>query len=403
MADAAGPRLLRPIPKERLRDGNPTSVPGDQSVGSPASASAGARARCESAEKMRALRNDNWHLMCELDILRRALESERSGRHAAQAPEGGSERSAGQDGGERAAAVGEGERETAAELRAQLQAERARVRDLETECRAWSALHQSVVASMPASGRGSMHVPRGDAGSGGDRGGDGDGAAAPQTHAAGPCSSPDTAGAKALFGTINRLIAAEESALQAQAPLIDVASVPGGAATSSEDGQGRLRRKNPRDWLHWKDKEEVSTCSISCGCPAIVCVGSRVAPFLYVYVYLYIFVHMGINMYAYTHTRACKHAHAHTRTLTMRSHARTCGGAVGQEWTKLLRERESEISDLKLQHKRSVCVCVFVCVCVRARVHAYANEYVSYTHTHTHTQTRRRPSQSRAGARHTRA
>ncbi len=314
-ADGGGsnaPRMLRPIPRERLRDGKEVSA-GDQSVGSPASASAGARARCESAEKLRALRNDNWHLMCELDILRRALESERSGRHAAQAPEVGSERSAGQDGGERAATVGEGKRETPVELRAQLQAERERVKDLEAECRAWSTLLQSVMASMQGSGRGSAQLPRRDAG---------------------PCTSADTAGAKALFGTISNLIAAEESALQAQAPLkpkhssaahadIDVAPVPGGAASSEVGQGGRLLRKNPRDWLHWKDKEEVLSCSIPGGWGALlVCVGSRVAPSLHVHAYLYISVHMCIDLRTYTHARMYTRTRMHTHT----NDAIACGG-----------------------------------------------------------------------------
>ena len=246
---------LRPIPKERLRaqrassPSNPegearrvgepsraTSEVDHSIVGSPASASA----LCESADSqapcttttgisatIRALRNDNWHLSCEIDILRLALESERRGQHTAHSPEGG-----GRPADQEATTVGEFHAQLVA-VSGQLQAERERVRDLETECRAWSNLHQSVMAS--AHGRGTkieLRVRRG-------RVGERDGS--------------DSAGAKELFGTISRLIAAEESEHKPQHS--------SSAAQSAVNDEGSVSSwGNPHDLLYWKDKEEVSLC-----------------------------------------------------------------------------------------------------------------------------------------------
>jgi hypothetical protein len=242
---------LRPIPRERLRAqraSSPSNLEGEARqvgepsratsevdhsiVGSPASASA----HCESADShapcttttgisatIRALRNDNWHLSCEIDILRLALESERRGQHMAYTPEGG-----GRPADQEATTVGEFHAQLVA-VSGQLQAERERVRDLEAECRAWSNLHQSVMASAQGLGKEKERVRRG-----GERDGS------------------DNAGAKELFGTISRLIAAEESEHKPQ---------HSSAAHSAVNDEGSVSSwGNPHDWLHRKDKEEVSLC-----------------------------------------------------------------------------------------------------------------------------------------------
>jgi len=290
--------ILRPIPKERLRaqrassPSNPdsegearrvvargvhpcsdpepsraTSEIDHSIVGSPASASAlsesaDSHAPCTTtagiSATIRALRNDNWHLSCEIDILRLALESERRGQHTAHSPEGG-----GRPADQEATTVGEFHAQLVA-VSGQLQAERERVRDLEAECRAWSNLHQSVMAS--AHGRGTKQAPTHDParvrrGSGGDR----DGPAVSQPEAVSVAAK--------LFGTISNLIAAEESEHKPQHS--------SSAAHSAVNDEGSVSSwGNPHDWLHWKDKEEVS-----CVC-VYVCVYACVHTYVRTYVYI---------------------------------------------------------------------------------------------------------------------
>ena len=228
MLDAAWSPGLRPFPRDRLKSSVRCVRQGPEPARTPLGQDApDARQTATLTEAIRALRNENWHLQSEVDLLKLALQNE-----GAAGPQRLQEKAD----------------ERLAEVSARCRASEEEVsrlkkvmRNCEAECKAWATLHQAWLDNHGRQVQESSSAP-------------------PATQAAAsPLSSPPAhgQGSQVSAGTgssagVKALFLAFEEELQVDEKTPEVHGQGTGCVSPS---QYRGQRAQAREWLTWRDRE----------------------------------------------------------------------------------------------------------------------------------------------------